>query len=278
MARTNMAATRVKPATEGLVTANVLRRERLSANFARVTLGGGELDRFQPLGYDQWFRLFLPVPQAEDALTRLPGKLNTTAYLRYLAMAKATRPVLRNYSVRAFRRSGPEGPELDVDFVLHGADEGSGSGPAAAWAQTCRRGDPVALLDEGVAFNPPPDVQTVLLVADETGLPAVAGIAGSLPDDTVGQAVIEIAAAEDQQSFDTPPGFEVTWVVRDDPHAVPGRAALAEAMRRPLPDGSVYGWVVGEQALPTGLRRHWVAAGVPKQHIMFCGYWRVGRS
>ena len=41
---------------------------------------------------------------------------------------------------------------------------------------------------------------------------------------------------------------------------------------RPAPG---YGWVVGEQALATGLRRHWVKSGLAKDRIMFCGYWRA---
>ncbi|GIH97911.1 siderophore-interacting protein [Planobispora siamensis] len=61
------------------------------------------------MGYEQWFRLFLPV--SGDSLTRLPGKPTTLSYARYLTIPKSSRPVLRNYSVRAYR---PEGPELDV--------------------------------------------------------------------------------------------------------------------------------------------------------------------
>ena len=68
--------------------------------------------------------------------------------------------------------------------------------------------------------------------------------------------------------------MEVTWLPRAGDHAVPGRAALDAATALPLPGEPVYGWVVGEQTLPTSLRRHWVRAGMPKQNIMFCGYWK----
>nr|BFE86995.1 hypothetical protein GCM10020093_095960 [Planobispora longispora] len=62
---------------------------------------------------------------------------------------------------------------------------------------------------------------------------------------------------------------------REDPHEVPGRAALALARELPVPAESFFGWAVGEQALPAALRRHWIGAGVPKGNIMFCGYWRA---
>lgn len=61
------------------------------------------------------------------------------------------RPVLRSYSVRAYRPDGPDGPELDIDFVLHGSAADGTAGPAATWAQHCARDDAVAILDEGSA-------------------------------------------------------------------------------------------------------------------------------
>ncbi|MEV0162378.1 siderophore-interacting protein [Nonomuraea fuscirosea] len=80
----------------------------------------------------------------------------------------------------------------------------------------------------------------------------------------------EIPSPQDRQPLDHPEGVEVSWIVRDDPGAVPGTAALS----LPVPQEPCYGWVVGESELPVRLRRHWVRAGVPKEHIMFCGYWR----
>jgi NADPH-dependent ferric siderophore reductase len=64
--------------------------------------------------------------------------------------------VLRNYSVRAYRPARPEGPELDVDLVLHGSADDGTAGPAATWAQTGEVGDAVAILDKGIGFTPEP--------------------------------------------------------------------------------------------------------------------------
>ncbi|WP_174555135.1 siderophore-interacting protein [Actinomadura hibisca] len=265
MAKTNMNTVRIKPEVSEPLTLHVLRSERLSPHFLRVTLGDGDVARFTPMGYDQWFRLFIPV--ADDSLSRLPDKFNTLAYAKYLTISKTSRPILRNYSVRAFHK---DAKELDVDFVLHDTS----AGPAAEWAQKCKPGDKVAILDEGISFNPPPDVRHTLLVADESGLPAAAAILASLPDDFQGKALLEIPAPEDEQALTTPPGVELTWISRKDAHDTPGRAALSAALALPLPEAPFFGWVVGEQTLPTTLRRHWVKAGVPKDHIMFCGYWR----
>jgi NADPH-dependent ferric siderophore reductase len=269
MARTNIGSTGVKPDNAELLIPHVVRRERISPHFVRVTLGGGNLDRFRYLGFDQWFRLFIPV--SGNSLSRLPKKLDTLSLVRYLTISKTVRPVLRNYTVRAHRR---DDAELDVDFVLHGSAADGSAGPAATWAETCSPGDPVGIIDEGTGFNPPTTTASVLLVADESGLPATAGILASLPENTTGRALVELPSSDDRQDLTAPPGVEVEWIVRADPDGVPGRAVLAAARALPVPGAPFRGWVVGEQALPTTLRRHWVRAGVPKEDIVFCGYWK----
>jgi NADPH-dependent ferric siderophore reductase len=277
MARTNMQSTRVKPERSELLVLHVLRRERISSSFVRITFGGGDIGAFVPLGADQWFRLFLPVGGEEGALGRLPAKLDALAFARYLTMSKAVRPVLRNYSVRAYRPGGAAGPELDVDFVLHGSAADGTSGPAATWAATCAVGDAVAIFDEGISFTPQAGVDRVRLVADETGVPAAANILASLDAGVQGIAVLEIPHADDAQELATPPGVEVEWVVRTDPHAVPGVAAGTRARLPPSTGERFHGWAVGESALPIAMRRHWIAAGAAKGDILFCGYWKAGR-
>jgi NADPH-dependent ferric siderophore reductase len=276
MARTNINTSRVKPEGAELLTLHVLRRTRLSPHVERVTVGGGDIEKFRAMGFDQWFRLFLPV--SGGTLEQVPGKLDMLSYLKFLTTARATRPILRNYTVREYRASGDDGPEFDIDFVLHGTAEDGTAGPAATWARTCQHGDPVAILDEGITFNPPPDTTQVVLVADESALPAVAGILASLPETLRGRALIEVPTEDDRQDLRAPAGVEVEWIIRDDPHGTPGRAALDAVRHAPVPDEPFHGWAAGEQALATGVRRHWTSAGVPKDRITFCGYWRVGRA
>ncbi|MFI5660404.1 siderophore-interacting protein [Streptomyces sp. NPDC051684] len=276
MQRGNLTATRVKPESARPLRLHVLRSERLSPHFARVTLGGDDIADFRPMGYDQWFRLFLPAgPDADASLGRVPDRLTTVSYLKLLGGPKETRPVLRNYTVSAHRAEGPQGPELDVDFVLHGHGDDGAAGPAATWAEHCGPGDPVVLFDEGTGFNLPEGVRHVALAAEESGLPALAGVLASLPGDTTGWAVAEVPTSEDRRKLTAPPGIEVVWVDRGGRESpVPGAAALERAGQLSLPDGPLYGWAVGESGLATGLRRHWVAQGVPKERIMFCGYWK----
>lgn len=272
----------VKPQTQELIHLRVLRTERLSSHWARVTLGGEEIDRFRPMGYDQWFRIFLPLG-GDEGLDRLPAKANKLfGYLRYLRIPDGVRPVMRNYTVRAFRRATAErGAELDVDFVLHGSAADGTAGPASRWAETCEPGESVVLIDEGRAFNPARGTERVLLVADETGLPAIAGICASLPTDATGLAIIEVAAGDDALDFARPGGVEVRWIVREH-GAVAGEPALhllRSLSDAELPASPFHAYIVGEQALPTSARRHLVGErGVDKDLVSFCGYWRLGAA
>lgn len=269
----------VKPDTQGLVHLTVLRRERLSPHWMRVTLGSGEISAFRPMGYDQWFRLFLPLG-GDEGLERLPAKANKLfGYLRYLRIPDGVRPVMRNYTVRAFRPATEErGAELDVDFVLHGSAEDGTAGPASRWAETCEPGESVVVIDEGLAFNPERGTDRVLLVADETGLPAIAGVCASLPPHASGLVVIEVPSAEDALEFACPEGIRVQWIVREQ-GAKPGTLALQALRDASLPDAPFHAYVVGEQALATEGRRHLVNdRGVPKDLVSFCGYWRTGSA
>jgi NADPH-dependent ferric siderophore reductase len=260
-----------KPVDPHVVMLEVTGSERVSPNVVRVTFGGEGLAKFTPLGYDQWFRLFLSRP-GQDSL-KLPTRTSGLWYAQYLATAKQKRPFVRNYTVRAHRPGA-----LDVDFVVH-VDPDGHSGPASSFALNARPGDQVGLLDQGCGYHPRGEHEWTLLVADETGLPAVAGVCESLPDDARGIAIVELPNIEDKQDFRVPAGIELIWAPRDGAAGVPGVLALETLRKTELPDGAVYAYLVGESALATGARRHLVGERqIPKQNIDFIGYWRHGHA
>ncbi|WP_223627608.1 siderophore-interacting protein [Microbacterium sp. EST19A] len=269
----------VKPESTELIHLTVLRSERLSAHWIRVTLGGGEIEKFRPMGFDQWFRLFLPIG-GDAGLERVPAKANKMfGYLKFLRIPDGERPVMRNYSVRAYRAATADaGAEIDVDFVLHGSAADGTAGPASRWAETCQPGEHVLIIDEGLTFNPQRGTDRVLLVGDETALPAIASISASLPADAVGTAIIEVPTTEDALSFPRPAGIELVWIVR--PHDVaPGSLALETLARTTLPEGTFHAYAAGEQSLASGVRKHLVGErGVDKNAVSFCGYWKIGAA
>lgn len=263
---------RVEPDEKVILHAQVLRSERISGSFQRVTITGEALTGYSPLGLDQWFRLFLPAPGHTDMrLPKNPGGL--LGYAKFLTIPKSSRPALRNYTTRAFRPGTDAGalPELDIDFVLHGDD-----GFASAWASRARAGDEVAILDEGILYVPHEQTKRHLFVTDETGLPALAAVGESLPRDAVGDAILEVTDAADAQLVSLPDGMTLHLVQRGKAEK-PGTAALAR-LKDLAPDlDGAYPFAIGESSLATGARRHLVAErGLAKELMTFCGYWKAG--
>jgi NADPH-dependent ferric siderophore reductase len=227
----------------------------------RITFGGGDLTRFAPLGPDTFLYVLLPPPGA-DGLT-IDRSFTWEAYA---AMPPHEQPVGAYYTVRAWR---PEVAELDMLFVLHDV------GHAGSWAARAEPGDPVALWGPRSAYHPPADVDWVLLVADETGLPAVAGILEQLPADVPALVVAEVADAAEHQDLPMRPGTDVTWLHRDGASAGT-TTLLADAVAASVwPDGTPYVWGGGESHAMTAVRRHVRdARGLDRTHVSLVAYWR----
>jgi NADPH-dependent ferric siderophore reductase len=176
---------------------------------------------------------------------------------------------LRSYTAR---RQDPAAGEVDIDFVLHG------DGPAASWAAAARPG---ALLGvAGAASLAERPARWLLLVADETAVPAVSRILAAAPEGTGGIAYLEVAGPEEEQVLPAPPGVEVRWLHRGP--TPPGESTLlvdaVAALQRPAGD-DVFAWVGAEsatvRAIRADLRGRW-GLGRAQHHAI--GYWRRGRA
>ncbi|MEU9189770.1 siderophore-interacting protein [Streptomyces sp. NPDC048484] len=257
------------PRQPRLFRCSVVRSERYTPSMQRVTVAGPDLASFHWQGYDHWFRLFLRKPHQERFV--LPEISGPTWWKPFLATPEDERAHCANYTVAGFR---PDTGELDIDFVVHCGAGGEPEGTAAIWACGVTPGEDLALLDQGLLFDCPDDASDVLLVADESGLPATAGILRALPRDAVGRVIQEIPTAGDRRDLDAPAGMSITWVVRDDPSAVPGAAALAELRGHVPARPTGYAFIVGESTLATEGRRHLHRSGLPKSRITFSGFWK----
>jgi len=249
----------------------VKRRVQVTPHMVRLTVTGDDLADFPDWGGDHWFRMFLPKHDADQALKKLPERVDIIGWLKFMRMPEATRPVMRNYTVRQFRKAELE---LDIDFVVHGDD-----GVAAPWARSAEPGERLAIIDQGPGYEPDASLESHLLVGDETALPAILGILRDLPRHHRGVAFIELPDAADEQTHEAPDGFEVHWLVREAGEAPGTRALRVVPQEFAIPAGPFGAYLVGEQALATGLRRWLVTEHkVPKDRVTFVGYWRIGKS
>ncbi|MBX3144678.1 MAG: siderophore-interacting protein [Trueperaceae bacterium] len=266
---------RPDPKLTPVLTARVTKRVRLSPSFARITLGGEGLGRLEVRGFDHWFRMFMPL--ADPTAPTIVFDDEPGWYARYLAAPDAERPTMRYVTVSARRHGGSHGSEIDVDVVLHGSPGEPGTGPLSNWAQSVEPGETVGILDQGVIFKPDQVEGSVILIGDETAVPAVAGILRSLPPGTRGEAFLEVPQRADVQALHVPEGVELTWLPRSesDAEAHPGESVLAAGRRAlELSAGHPYVYAAGEsrmaKALGVALRDEFEW---PQHRFTTVGYW-----
>ncbi|HHG5866157.1 TPA: siderophore-interacting protein, partial [Pseudomonas aeruginosa] len=282
------------------------RREQLSPALTRFVFGGPEVAEMKTLAADQRIKIFFP--DASGQPPSLPG--GSEWYQAYRSVEPARRPPMRTYTIRALRA---EQEEVDVEFVLHGEN-----GPASAWATHARIGDRLQLAapnrqygDDpgGYEWKPPAGVRHILLIADETALPAVAGILEELAGEAeppVVEAFLEVPGEADILDLPAIPGARLHWLPRHQAgiHSRNGERMIEAARQARLPErevaggaaqeledidvdeeilwelaspesGSFYAWVAGESAAVMAIRRYLVQErGIDKRHLTLMGYWR----
>lgn len=176
---------------------------------------------------------------------------------------RATRPHARSMTVR---HRGAD--FLDIDVALHHAT------PATRWAADARPGDPVGVVGPGGGYLPPADARHHLLVADESGLPALATIVASLPASAQVTVIAEVADAAEEYDLACP-SRRVTWCHRSRGEDMTGAVHAWSAPRR----GRVAAWVAGEGHVVKELREHLrIERGLERSHCHAIRYWTRGRT
>ena len=200
----------------------VERVERLSPAFVRVTFGGpGLADLSTADGFDTRFKLVFPGPTG-----RLPehSAVPQEWQAAWMGMPDDERSPMRTYTIREIRTEGDR-VELVTDFVVHEPVAGDPStlGPACRWALAARPGDAVHLVGPhrlspiygGTEFDPG-DLRDLLVIGDETALPAVARILEDVDPGYTGHVFVEVPTAADVVDLPRHPLIDVTWLVRGE--------------------------------------------------------------
>lgn len=224
----------------------VLRTSRPAPGFARVTLVGEDLAGFSAPGPADHVKMFFPAPDGETAA--------------------------RDYTPCAFRPDAEGGPELDIDFVLHGEGGGPG-GPAAAWAMNAEPGDEISIGGPRGSALPPVGVDRLVLVADESALPACARWLDALGEVPVtGLFWVADASASAYLADRERPGRELRWFSGEQ-----GAAGVEQALRALAIDDGTFLFLAGEAGALIPLRRYLRRElGLPKDQVEVHGYWKRG--
>ena len=225
-------------------------------------------------------RIVLDVPDLADL--DLPGRADDAVGIYFPAPGTSRPPPMelrdgewdffgasdtpegRNYSVR---RVGP-GDRITCDFVLHQR------GVASDWARLVHIGEQVLLAHGRGWYRPEQAARWQLLIADLSGLPALARILEELPDGIPASVIVEVAEQGDLSYLPARQDVSVAATVGTGNGCAPSR--LAEMARaHPHPDGRGYCWFAGEAQATREVRKHlrgqhgWVA-----DQYDIVGYWR----
>lgn len=239
----------------------VQRVQPLTPHMVRITLGGPDLGAF---GVEEPGEIVTLLWPAEGRALVLPQ----VGWRFPPGVADAQHA--RNYTVRRF---DADCAEIDVDFVLHGDH-----GRASRWAAAARPGHRVGFAGPRVHWTSADDAGWTLLVADETGLPALSAIVETLPDGHPAVALVEIADAAERQPLVTRADLTLHWLLRDG-EAIGTHPRLADAVRAldlPAPaaaSGRV--WGAGEAGSMRLVRDHVRGdRGLPGAAVSVLGYWK----
>lgn len=237
----------------------------LTPNMIRIVLGGGDLRRFAGSG-DPDERLVVAPPRVGEHEPAGPIRQDDGS----LDFADEDQPV-RSYTVRRF---DPAGPELVIDVVRHAG------GAVAGWASGAVIGDVVYLSPARGWYDPPAGTAWQLLLADMTGLPALARIVEELPAGQRAIVLAEVPADGDRGYADagygrSRAGVDWHWLVGSGNGLGPSRL-LAALRGLELPTDPGYLWFAGEATESRAVRKHLRRdLGWPSRRSTVIGYWRA---
>ncbi|MDN6259301.1 MAG: siderophore-interacting protein [Corynebacterium sp.] len=250
----------------------VLDKQWVTPRMVRLTLDCGA--DFVPTGTDSHVAVYFYPPEA-----RVPAEFtaeNLTDLHRFAS------PQVRRYTVRNvcnMTDTGTGAATIDLDVVVH-----EPAGLASGWARDAVVGDEVLWWGPTEAWHLPEQTRELVLVADETGLPAVAEILAVCPDE-VRTHVLALVDDERDEPYLATTGQEqqaqLTWI-----HRGPAAGVVPMVLPRALYNllaavtanatGPVSLWAGGEFAEAGTLRRHF--SDLERSHSHVTSYWIHGQA
>ncbi|MCX4026890.1 siderophore-interacting protein [Spartinivicinus marinus] len=243
----------------------VVKSERISAHMQRITLAGEAIKGFPDDRNGAHIKVFLPLAHQDKPV------LPTLGPTGVIWPPKEEKPITRTYSVRKYH---PEREELEIDFVLHGADS-----PASGWALKAEPGDFLGVAGPG---GPDPLLAPAdwhIIAGDMTALPAIAALLEELPEHATGYVFIEVTDETEHQPLVTRSAVEIHWLYRGN--LVAGKSTLQldaiKQIEKPVNIKTMSAWVAGENSAVVNIRNYLKSKyGLTKKQLYAVPYWRYG--
>ncbi|WP_235037958.1 siderophore-interacting protein [Microbacterium sp. 18062] len=226
----------------------------------RITLGGpGFADFSDRPETDKYAKLYFP-----PAGSALQPPYDLATLRDELTFDQL--PAIRTYTIRGV---DPGRGTLDIDFVVHGD-----TGVAGPWAASAQPGDRLTISPPGGGYSPDLTADHIVLIGDESAIPAIASALEALPEGRTATAIVETRSAEHR--LELPASGQVTWV--DENHDEPGAELVAAVEALPWPEGRVQVFAHGERGAMKTLRPLLATRGVQRADLSLSAYWAAGRT
>jgi NADPH-dependent ferric siderophore reductase len=240
-------ARRRRPARRASVTGV----EQVTRKLVRVTVVGDELEGFGPAKPGGHIKLFFP-PDAAAWNYKDPD---------------APRPPSRTYTPLRYDAAQRS---MQIEFVMHG------EGIAAGWAQRAKVGDSLYLAGPGGGYEMPQDISSLVIIADETAMPAAGMVVEAAPPDCKLTVLCEVPDAGEERPLSPSRALSPTWLHRN---GVPGGTLVERAVAELKAPDDAYWWIACEANAMRRIRMHLLKERkVAPGHVHTRGYWRLGET
>ena len=168
------------------------------------------------------------------------------------------------YTIRNFSED-----EIKMWFVLH-----SHSGNLGNWAEKAKTGDQAILWGPRSMFSPSKQFSHLILIADETGIPAMKVISENNKNFSKCTTFYEVIDESCQIPANGENNILENWIYREDDEPGEGEKLLNSLKAYELPKNDFYIFGAGEARQMMRIRKFFKNKGVVKDQMHITGYWK----
>lgn len=240
----------------------VKEKKYISPGMIRVILESNDIRDYAGVVPGATIKIFFPHPDTGDII-----------YPSWLPMNEEDLDLTALYRTFTLRHLDISRQELWIDFVYHGEE-----GYASWWASVAEPGDKLAVAAKKRKSRLVTDRMNYLIAADHTGLPFAAAILEHLPENAVGEVVLEVPSEADILSLRKPAGIRLHWLSNPYPGEGAGLAVKVRTLDY-CPAENRYAYVAAEFQAVKDLRHYlrkesdWAL-----EEVNALSYWKKGKS
>jgi len=253
--------TRVRREPPPLLPVTVTERVELTPRMIGLTFDGDGLRHLTVEQPAMSVRLLIPTPGTD---TLVIPDWNGNEFL----LPDGRRPALRTFTpLNVDNDAG----RLEVEIVRHPG------GTVSEWAETVQPGARAAISGPGSGYSYPTGADTLIVLADETALPAAIQLAEMTPDGLTSRVHVEVVAGAARRAVDLPGRHTLDWYVTDPGESPGGRIVDVVRSLDALADGT-HIWAAGEASAMQAIRTHlFDTLGLQRKRATVRGYWKPAR-